>query len=204
MNPPRDLASCILANISILAGTHPQVQSRGARSQKSHGPRKKQIAPEIIYDSRGECGKSKGAANLATPAGSFCPVCFYRLASVTAASPNTHFASGVGLTRAASTRLTAPSVARSEPRTVHHGRFAAAVAAALMSLVCVYVVFITSPFCRSPRANARDVYVTTVTNAFRHYHSAVRARNPRIAAEPCSPPGITANAGRHTPSPPFF
>ncbi len=127
-----------------------------------------------------------------------CPLCFYRLATIIVLSPNTHCASGVGVTIAARTMLKAASVAMSERRTVHHGRCAAA-SAALLSLVCVYVLFITSAVCRRARANARDVYVTTVTNAFRHYQPAVRARNPRIAAEPCSPPGVTENAGRHTP-----
>lgn len=170
MNPPRVLASCILAQSATL------IQSRDARSPKSRSQEKNNSPRKSWIDFRGECGKSKGAACVATPAGSVCPVCFYRLASVTALSPNTHFASGVGLTRAASTRLRAPSVARSEPRTVHHGRCAAAAAAAaasLMSLVCVYVFFITPRLCRRARAKARDVYVTTVTNTFRHYQPAI-------------------------------
>ena len=168
MNPPRVLASCILAQSATF------IQSRDARSPKSHTP-EKTTHPGNRRSIPGANAESLRAQPVwPRPRAVFALCVFYRLASVTAPSPNTHFASGVGLTRAASTRLRAPSVARSEPRTVHHGRCAAAaVAAALMSLVCVYVFFITPRLCRRARANARDVYVTTVTNTFRHYQPAI-------------------------------
>jgi hypothetical protein len=98
--------------------------------------------------------------------------CFkaYRLASKLAASPKTHFASGVGVTIAVSIRLNAPSVASSERRTVHHGRSDAR----LLSFGCAYVLFITPQSCPKTATDTRDVYVTTVTNTFQPYSFAER------------------------------